>query len=169
MLEVRRSQLGDPAVFQQAVEAHVEALRAFVHTVGVSRPTAHPLVDAAVTRHSISGGPDEFEANYTIIDDMTLSLDSKKHVLLDRLALAENTAKFKILPQRKMRLATLRFNLAASKLEELRTIRDNEHIASYTRIQNAWRDIELIGAGAESDIDDLTEDNVDSWQLPTFG
>lgn len=169
MLEVRRSQLGDPKVFEEAVVAHVEALRAFVHTIGIPRPTAHPLVDAAVTRHTVSGAPDEFEANYYIVDDVTLSLDDKKHVLLDRLALAENIAKFKILPQRKMRLATLRFNLAASKIEELRTARDNEHIASYTRIQNAWRDIELIGAHAESDIDDLTEDNVDSWLLPTFG
>lgn len=172
--EVKLSQFASRSVFENAVSAHAERLNAFSKEVGKPRPVAHPLVDAALTRIVRPGKADEYVPDYHITDDTADSLegktlDDKKQILLSKLAVAENEEKFKILPRLKMRLATAKYSKAVLKLEADRTAEENEDIASYLLVQAALGKISYKAAQAESDIDDLTEDTIDSWVMPPLG
>lgn len=173
-LEVPLSVIGgQDGAFKAAVDGHIAALKAFTKTTGKPRPTAHPLVEQAIKRIQRNKQPDDFEADYTIIDDTppppVLTLEQKKEKLRSACIAAENEAKFKLLPKEKVRLAILKFQMASAKPEEERTAEEREDINSYNLVQKAWSLIELASATAESDIGDLTADTVDSWQVPTFG
>lgn len=177
--EIKLSQLQDSAAFEKAVNDQINALHAFNKTVGKPRPVAHPLVEGAIKRVQKPSG-DLYVPDYIIIDDTPApppepapppppTLEEKKVYLVNVVRTAENEAKYKILPERKFRLAITKLNIALAVKEEDRSGEQREDIASYLLIQDAYRKFELIGSQAESDIDDLTEDNVDSWLPPTFG
>lgn len=175
--EVKLSQLKDRAVFETAVAEHISRMHAFAKEVGKPRPTSHPLVEACVKRVQKLNAPDEYVADYVVVDDTPppplqpapLSLEDRKRQHQATLTQAENEAKWKILPQRRVRLAVAKIQIAMSIPEDKRTAEQNEDIASFTRVQKAWQQIELVSAQAEAELDDLTEDSIDSWQPPNFG
>lgn len=186
--EVRQSQLQDRAAFEQAVFEHVERLKEFNGSVGKPRPTAHPLIEACVKRTSYpkaSKKPDEYAADYVIIDDSPppppepapLALEDRKRMLVMELRAAEVAAKESVLPARKHRLLLLQAGAAQQKLKakdgqiDDSYLNDDEKakLAEVQRVQAGYNVIELAAAQAESDIEDLTDDTVDSWQLPQLG
>jgi len=175
--EILMSQIGGRRDdFDQAVADHIKKLHAFNSQVGKARPTAHPIVESVIKRIQVNGKPDTYVSDYVILDDTppgeephTPTLEEKKLALHRALHFAENEAKYKILPQRKVRLATVKMSTAMSTPEDKRTAEQLEDIASYLHVQKIWQSYDLIAAQAESDIDDLNEDTVDSWQPPTFG
>jgi hypothetical protein len=170
--KVMLSQIPDKAGFIKAVADHAHALKGANHQIGKPRPTAHPLVEAAVKRVR-TGKADDFVPDYVIVDDTPapvhepqLSLADKKDLLQVELMKAENDAKFKLLPRRKIRLASAKMVAAMNVAEDQRTAEQKEDIDSYERLQKAWQAIELVSAQAESDLEDLQ--NVDGWKPPTF-
>lgn len=183
--EIKLSQLQDRVQFEQAVAEHIGRLVAFGKEVGTPRPVAHPLVEAAIKRisHPKSAKlPDDYAADYVVIDDAPpppapLNLEDRKRALHAALAVAEIAAKEAILPQRKHRLTLIKLNAANVKLRITDGVVDNSALSdddkkiieSYKVIQERYTAIELIAAQAESDIEDLTEDTIDSWQQPQFG
>lgn len=173
--DIPLSQLGDQVdAFKLAVENHILRLDAFNKTVGKPRPTASPLIEASITRIQTKGQPDKYVADYNIIDDTPhapppLDLNDKKMQLHIRLLAVESMAKDAILPPRKKRLASIQYEQAMVKPEEERSDEDKAIIAHFLEINKKWLDIGALAAQAESDIEDLIEDNVDSWQVPTFG
>lgn len=175
-LEIKLSQLQDRAQFEQAVAEHVERLVAFSREVGKPRPVAHPLIEAAVKRisHPKSAKlPDDFMADYVVTDDTPpppppLNLEDRKHMLTAALRAAENAAKTAILPHRKHRLLNLNYAAVLAKPEDSYTDEDKKTIADFLSKVGAIQAIDLKAAQAESDIEDLTEDTVDSWQAPNF-
>lgn len=176
--EIKLSQIaGDRSGFEKAVAEHIAHLHAFNKAVGKPRPVAHPLVETSIKRIQAKGRADAYVPDYTLIDDLPAeaatdfkpSLEEKKVALHRQVHFAEHEAKYKILPQRKVRLAAVKMQQAMQVKEEDRTSEQNEDIASYLHVQKVWQEYDLIGAKAESDIDDLTEDTVDGWQPPTFG
>lgn len=184
-LEIRLSQLQDRAQFEQAVAEHIERLVAFSREVGKPRPVAHPLVEAAVKRvsHPKSAKlPDDFMVDYIIVDDTPpppapLNIDDRKHLLVAQLRAAEQAAKDAVMPQRKLRLLTLKMQAANAKLKydpatgiDDSDLSDDEKacIEQYKDAHAKYSAIELASAQAESDIEDLTDDTVDSWQVPQF-
>lgn len=172
--EIRLSQLEDRVVFEKAVADHVDRLTAFNKEIGKPRPVAHPLIESSIQRQVRTGQADRWYPDYVIVDDSpppppVPTLDDKKHLAHLKLVEAENAAKYKILPQRKMRLAEAKAMIAYKVKEEDRTPEQSEDIAAYELVRKLWEGIGLIGAQAESDIDDLTEETADSWQPPNFG
>jgi len=174
--EIKLSQLKNREQFEQAVAEHVARLIAFNKEVGQPRPVAHPLIEASVKRIQHPKGsklPDDYAVDYVIVDDTTvtppLSLEDRKRFIYSQLQVAEMAAKERILPGRKQRLAMLEYNLAKAKEPEVRT---PEEAAAVTLIEDAqvkFTAIELAAARAESAIEDLTQDTIDSWQLPELG
>lgn len=165
---------GQEEVFADAVGKHIAKLHAFAKTTGQPRPTASPLIEMAVTREQTEGKPDTYRPDYKIIDDTPpppppLNLEDRKSQVHMRLSMAESVAKDKILPPRKKRLLSVLYDQAIMKKEEDRTVEDNENISNFLFINKMWVDIGIIAAKAEAAIDDLTEDNIDSWQPPDFG
>lgn len=174
MLEVRLSEIkGDALAFKMAVDAHAARLLAFGKEVGKPRPMASPMVEAALKRVQVKGQPDNYEADYTIIDDTPpppapLNLEDKKVQLHYQLSLAETEIKNKIMPLRKRRLSEMQYGMAVSKKEENRSPEEINTITSFLETNKKWSNVSLIAAQAESDIEDLTEDNIESWKLPDF-
>lgn len=173
--KVLLSQIPDKAAFAATVAEHAKKLKAFNNVVGQPRPTAHPLVEASVKRVQRNNGADDYLVDYVIEDDTPKnqpahvpSLNEKKDVLQAAVVAAENAAKFAILPKRKMRLAGIKMNMALRVAEAERTAEQKEDVASFLHLQEVWERIELIGAQAESDIEDLDKNGVDNWKPPTF-
>lgn len=169
---------GQEQAFKQAVDLHIEKLHAFNTMVGQPRPVAHHLVEAAIKRVTYpvkAKKPDEFVADYTIINDMAKqedianpSFEQKIFFLHQQIAIAENEAKHKLLPQKKVRLAAFKAGTAAAKDPKKRTAEEKEDIASFDRVQKAWHKIELQSAQAEHDLADVTPKTIDKWKLPKF-
>lgn len=173
--EIHTSQFwngADQAAFENAVQDYINTLHAFNMVVGKPRPTAvHPLVERAVKRIQTQGQPDKYVADFVVVDDTPppLSLEEKKHKLVSDLRFAENAAMEKILPARKIRLAHIKYSDAMSLDESVRTATHQEDIALITTVQGTRAQYTLKAAQAEADIEDLTEQTIDSWQLPEFG
>jgi hypothetical protein len=169
------SQLSNPDLFKSEVEKHIERLHAFNLQVGKPRPTAHPLVEASIKRIQVKGKPDKYVPDYEIIDDRQkaeelnapqLTLEDKKTILTQRLREAERKAIEKVMPFRKQRLwRTLCQNILKRPPEE-HTPEDSAYLNKAKAIDAAFAEIGLKAAYAEAAIEDLTDSNIDSWQLP---
>lgn len=173
--EIRISQFWDGAdqiAFENAVQDYINTLHAFNMVVGKPRPAAiHPLVERAIKRIQEPGRPDRYVADYEIIDDTPPppSLEDKKNKLMSELRQAESVSMNEILPHRKVRLLNLKHAAAVAVDETERTIQHNEDIAHMANIKEIYDRFSLIAAQAESDIEDLTEQTIANWHLPTFG
>lgn len=174
-LQVHLSRIGgNTTAFDAAVTDHIAKLAEFTQTVGKPRPTAHSLVEQAIKRVQHTIGPDTYEPDYEYVNDIPpppppLTIEDKKNQLHSEVIKAETEAKNKILPPRKMRHLNYSYETATHKLEEERTPEDVENIKNFIETNNKWAAIGRIAAQAESDIEDLTEDNVYTWQIPEFG
>lgn len=161
----------DQAAFENAVQDYINTLHAFNMVVGKPRPTAvHPLVEKAVKRVQTQGQPDKYVADYVVVDDRPPpSLEEKKHKLVSELRFAENAVMEKVLPARKIRLAHIKYNDALSLDESVRTAEHEKDIALVVTMHGVREQNALKAAQAEADIEDLTEQTIDSWQPPDFG
>lgn len=176
--EIRLSQLGGKREeFEAAVASHVERLKKFSTEVGTPRPVAHPLVEASVQRISYPKAdkrPDDFVADYVIVDDTPpapppLNLDDRKAILLASLRRAEQAAAEKAFPLLRRRLFNLKAAGALNKPEAERNEADKAIIIEFNYTQERFKAIELQAAEAEAALEDVTEDTIDSWQVPDFG
>lgn len=173
--EIRLSQIGGHIdEFRVAVEEHIAKLTAFNKEVGKPRPTAPAIIEAAIKRTQLPKQPDQYEADYVVIDDTpppppALTLEDKKNILHAKLGAAENAAKFAIMPPRKRRLSEMQYQAAVAKKEEDRSSEENETIAAFINTNKKWTAVSLAAAQAESDIEDLVEGNIDNWELPNLG
>lgn len=170
-------QFGGREKFDLAVAGHIANMQAFTKTKGKPRPMTSALVELALKRITYPvtmKKPDEYVSDYIVVDDTPpppppLNLADRKSQLTATLHIAENAALENILPFRKRRLASIEVNTAFQKNEEDRTDADKEVIASYNSMQERMSAVVLMAAQAESDIEDLTDDNINSWQPPNFG
>lgn len=174
MFEVRFTEIdGRVDDFKQLVENHIVRLTAFNKEVGKPRPIAAPIVEACIKRTQVKGQPDSYSAEYTIVDDRPpapapLNLEDKKIQLHSKLSVVEIEVKNKVTPPRKRRLAEMQYHAAIVKKKEDRTAEEVEAIDTFMTMNKKWTAVSLLAAQAESDIEDLTEDNVDSWQVPNL-
>lgn len=177
-LEIKLSQLQDRAQFEQAVAEHIERLVAFNREIGKPRPVAHPLIEAAVKRVSHPKAaklPDDFMADYVIVDDTPpppppLNLEDRKRALVAQLRAAEAAAKEAVLPQRKLRLLNLNYQQAMATLtKDVINSEAEQVVKGFHATLERFQAVELHAAKIESDIEDLTDDTIDSFQVPNFG
>lgn len=183
--EIKLSQLQDREQFEQAVADHVDKLIAFNRETDTPRPIAHPLIEASVKRICHPKGsklPDDYAVDYVIVDDTPpapppLNLSDRKLMLMAQVRSAEQAAKEAVLPQRKHRLFNIKATAVAVKLKYVDGKPDQSDLSEEEvgvlkeadSVRTAYAAIELIAAQAESDIEDLTDDTVDKWQVPDFG
>jgi hypothetical protein len=171
MLTIPLSHLdGKRAEFEVAVANYIHAMVAFGREEGKPRPTAHSLVELAVKRIEKKGKPDDYAADYTIVDDTpVVTLADKKLKCHAAIVAAENAARYKILPERRVRLVSIQHGIATAKPEAERTDADKAAISFYEDVSKKWNEITLLGATAEAALEDLTDDTVDTWSPPQFG
>lgn len=183
--EIPLSQLQNREQFEQAVAEHADKLAAFTRTTGEPRPVAHPMIEASIKRisHPKSAKlPDDYVVDYVIVDDTPpppppLNLADRKALLHGQLRAAEQAAKEAVLPQRKHRLLFLQAQNASRKIKFIEgkqdesdlTAEEQASLVQVKTVQDTYANIELLSAQAESDIEELTDDTVDTWQVPNFG
>jgi hypothetical protein len=158
--------------FEAEVHKFVQAKKDHLKTEGVPAPAAHPAVEAAVRR--IPGSktqPDDFVADYEILDDMPPppTLDEKKAALAQQylgqaVAMVEG-----ITPPLKKRMMGFQLSDAhARKAAGTATDSDDAIIAQHQDLSKKhdaiWRHLAQI----ESQIDDLTADQIDVWKATPF-
>jgi hypothetical protein len=161
--------------FAQAVEEYRQARLDHSTTIGEPAPLPKiPEIDACVIRlPADADNGDRFMADFVIVDDLppppappTLAEKKQKHMIAVRRL--EQAAYDTIIPPLKERLWSLTYSEIVGKPEEERSADDKvfleQHNARMTKRLKATRH----GARLESQIDDLTEDTVDSWKAPEF-
>jgi hypothetical protein len=178
-LKLYRSQV--PEGFEEAVEAHRQALLSHRFTVDVPAPIApSTLVEAAISRVQYpvkDKKPDDFVVDYVVEDDPPpppKSFQDKKFTLMNEVLAAERTLSQQILPAGKARLFHIRTNdiLMAKQTAELAkqpdpTTPEDEKFLSLQKERIARLDELNRGvAQALSDIEDLNEQTIDGWQMP---
>jgi hypothetical protein len=168
--QVNASQLPDRAQFEKDVNDHIAKLHAFNYSKDprAARPTAHPLVMACLKRIQKPGLPDQYVADYEIVEDNKMTLEEKKDLLVGKLHYLEGKAREKVFPRRKLRLFNTRINVVQGKPAPDHTDEDKAVLERYKEINAKLGAIHLAGAEAEAAIEDLTEENIDTWQPPTF-
>jgi hypothetical protein len=174
-----------PFDFEDEVKKFVQAKKDHLLTEGVPAPTHHPWVEMSVRRIpgqvERSGGmtiiqPDDFVPDYTIIDDTPPppSLAEKKAKIADEINRQAEALASQIAPPLKRKLFDVRIRDAhqaaglAQAAHQEPSAADKatiaEHEARNAKIDAIYRHV----AELESQIHDLTEDQVDVWKGAPF-
>ncbi len=176
-LTLLRSQV--PEKFEENVEAYRQALLAHRFTVGVPAPIpASALVERAVKRVQYpvkQKKADDFVIDYVIEEDPLPSFQERKDTIFNDVLVAEAAMRKSLLPPPgKMRLQQIKINdvlvakhrAAQGKApdptspEDEKLLNDQKELA--VRLDELNRDV----AQALSDVEDLTEQTIDGWQMP---
>ena len=171
--------------FETEVRNFVQAKKDHLNTEGVPAPTHHPWVEASVRRIAgeiqRSGATtiihsDDFVPDYQIVDDTPPppTLDDKKAKLAQDVGMQANALAEKILPRLKRKLFDFQAGDAAKAIalaQEAQQEPDpvhkfawDAHLARQEKVEAIYRH----AAELESQIHDLTEDQVDVWQGAPF-
>lgn len=135
---------------------------------GTPRPTAHPLIEACVRRVPQPKGPDDFVVDYIMVDDLPppqsplLILRQKKDVLFSKITLLEKDKLDALWPPGKRRLQVLNQNEILAKGEKT-TDEEKKILLEFKEMLGQYQAIEKRAAVLFSEIEDLTEENIDSW------
>lgn len=174
MLQVLKSQIDAlPFDYREAVRQHAIALEKHRFSTGSPMPVAHPLVEAAIVRVRSPGPPekpDDIRAEYQIVDDTPPpppdpTLEQKKAGLYQAIQQAETAAIMAVEPPGRARLIELDAQEAFAKREEDRTEADNDAIDVFMRYQDDVKAIRRRAANAMAEVDALTAETVDAWQV----
>lgn len=174
MRQLYKSQMKDPDGFVAQVEAFIKELDAFAFKIGEPRPAADPLVESVLKRIQVEGKPDKYVADYEIIDDVSPlpphTLEEKKMELERKVLAAVGIARDKIIPRRKLRL----WQITAAKLPWAKPVKERSSEEQklfdfHDKLNEQFNRIAEQAANAEYEIEELTEANIDGWQIPTIG
>ena len=174
-----------PFDFDDEVRRFLQAKKDHLTTEGEPAPTSHPWVEMSVKRIpgeiQRSGAttiihPDDFVMDYRIEDDTPLppTLDEKKAKLAEEINKQANAMVQKILPPLKRKLWEFEANDAARAIgvaqaanqepDAVHKFAWDAHIARTEKVGAIYRH----AAELESQIHDLTEDQVDVWKGAPF-
>lgn len=157
--------------FGGAVDAYIKELQAHRFTTGEAAPSPpHGLVELVVARVQTPGKPDDFVANYRIVDDTPPppSLADRKAALAVSAQQQADAALAKVSPPLKRRLAMLRVHEAANVPKDKMTAAHVATLKAATDRSAKEAAIMLNLAQMESDIDDLTSATIDAWKPTPF-
>lgn len=172
-----------PFDFEQAVRDFVQAKKDHLSTEGMPAPTAHHMVEAAVTRipgtvefdddgaaRPDTQQPDDFVENYEIVDDTPPppTIEERRAAVAAQISAAAQAAVAKIIPPLKLRLWQMHLSEAMAVPEDERT---DAHKATIAENDERARREYLIHrhlAEMESQLHDLPDDMVDIWKPAPF-
>lgn len=178
MIKVPLSSIESPAAFAAALEAHRAAVEA--HMMGkpdVPAPIVDELLAALVQRVPDVGpveqrGPDRIVVGeYEVFDDTPPppTLADRKQEFCMRLQQAAEAARNSVLSPARANLLAFDVADAVSVPEEMRTAAQVAAIELHTAYSSRCADISRVVARALVEIDELTDGDVASWLLPSFG
>jgi hypothetical protein len=104
--------------------------------------------------------------DYELIDDLPPppTLRQRKDALITKIALAERDVLDKILsPPGKRRMEALKLNDIAGKKENEHTHEEKQLLAAFTAQQNRVKAMHHKAAALQSDVEDLTEETIESF------
>lgn len=161
-----------PFDFAEAVEAHRLALIEHRQT-GNATPTADPRVEAAVRRIIVpleEVRPDDFVADFEIVDDTPPAPTpaERRAQLLNSVQVAQAEAAAKVISPARARLLSMDVSRVYAKPAESRTPADDAIFAQHAAIQARLNALTYHTATLEVDIEELADDQLDSWQMTAF-
>lgn len=169
--------------------ALIEDMPAAERYVSLAVPAAPVEVDAAIRRTPRENGATEFTADYEIVGP---SFETKKARLFDQVSAAERDAIAAVVPAGKVRAFhfremdirkadSIRYQTAvvglakdvqppdfASFTAENRPLSDNRFLDEQAAREDQRNEIMRWAAGLHSDIEDLTSDTIDAWEMKPF-
>jgi len=167
-LQIPLSQIGDPKDFMARVAAFQNAKIAHQGTVGEAAPREHDLVEQCVRRVAREDGPDYFEVlPFDIVDDRP-SLRSRKDALIHQVSAQEAALMEASLPPGKRRFDGLKAGDLLRKPQAERSDAEQKFLADRDARLAREDAIQRHAAQLMSDIEDLTEATIETWQLPPF-
>ncbi len=168
-LQVLKSQLAG-VDFAEVVEEHRQALLAHRFTIGEPAPVAHSMISAAVRRVQEVGQPDDFVADFEVIDDTPPppSLEHRRNDLLVLVRTAEIAAARAVMGDGKLRLLSLDARTAMLKPVDERTAEDIATLKTLNDVTAKRSAIERHGATLEAEIEDLPADKIAAYKFEPF-
>ncbi len=181
--QIKQSTINEVGIkeFHKEVEALRQAKLDHRFTQNTPVPVVHPLLDQAIRRvpaalvsdnPPVHDGPDDFVIDYEIIDDLPKPDEKKQHLrgvfLTEETRIGNN-----ILPPGKRRITNLRIIEIEDKISRDRgdtnlSQEDKDFMADVQKKKDQLDKLHRFGAQVESEIEDLTEENIDSWVMPSF-
>lgn len=186
-LRIPRAQAGTD--FEARVEAHRQTKLAHHQTVGVPAPAEHPLVEAAVKRVSRGADPDDYVADFEVIEP---TLEEKKRDLVAQIGKDQQAALEGAMTSGKRRVhifavSDLRVKIAAdyaSATEKTRADKvdppslddflkilppsETALLAMHDRLLAHQDKIMRHAAKLHAQIEDLTSADIDLWKPEPF-
>ncbi|MGM4999244.1 hypothetical protein AB8A05_10960 [Tardiphaga sp. 538_B7_N1_4] len=161
-----------PFDFAEAVEAHRLALIEHRQT-GNATPTHDPRVEAAVRRVIVpleEGRPDDFVADFEIVDDTPPPPTSSEQraKLLRNIQVEHAAAAARVISPARARLLSMDVSRVYAKPAESRTPADDAIFAQHAAIQARLNALTYHTATLEVEIEELADDQLDSWQMTAF-
>lgn len=162
-LQIKSSEIGDPAAFAARVEAFRQAKLAHHQTVDEPAPVEHHLVESCIRR--VPGeDADDYVADYEIIMP---TLDEQKAELTANVHKAEAYALHAKLSPAKRRLHSYQLADVVGKNEE-QTEEGKAVIATHHELAEHANKIGRHAAQLLSEIEDLDEETIKTWQPAPF-
>lgn len=162
-----------PEDFEKLVEEYRQCMLLHRFTVGVSAPYAPPIIADCIKRvNQGKGKPDDFVADYEIIDDTPPpppepTFEVKKLKLRAEVSSAERSAIDAIMPPGKRQLLALKVRMI-TRLPADQTEEEKKLISIYASTDFEISAIQFRAAEMQVEIDHLTEAEIDQWQVKPF-
>lgn len=138
--------------------------------VSLAVPAAPVEVDAAIKHTPREDGTTEFAADYEFVGP---SFETKKARLFDQVSAAERDAIAAVVPAGKVRAfqfreADIRKADQQRHVGEDRPLSDTRFLDEQAAREDQRNEIVRWAAGLHSDIEDLTPDTIDAWEMKPF-
>jgi hypothetical protein len=178
--------LGDVSseAFAALVEAHIATLREYdAHEAIVRKhaadpdmkpedrwttlavPVPAPEIDAAIRRTPKEDGTTEFAADYELVGP---SLEAKKQWLVDLVSAAEHQAMIGVLAPRKVRAYQFHEADILKADAARRSPQDRRFLEEQAAREDQRQEIARWGANLHCEIEDLTEETIDGFEVKPF-
>lgn len=157
-----------PYDFVRAVEEHRAALLAHRFS-GDAAPTADSVVEQALCRVRREGEPDDFVADYEVIEDVVpSSATDQRQSLLAALRQAEISAREAVIGAGRLRRLGLDVSRVLAKADNDRTTDDRAVLATYASIQERLERVQYHAAIQEEALETVSAADLAGWHWEPF-
>jgi hypothetical protein len=169
-LQIPLSQIVDVNTFKARVATFREARLAHHQTLGEPAPIEHPLIEACVRRIPRGKEADDWVLDYEIVDDpkTVLTLRQQKDALIAEVIKTEAELMNVSLPPGKRRFHEITAYEISRKPLEDHDVVDRQFLAARNIRLDREAAIQRHAAHLMNQIEDLTEETIESWQPAPF-
>jgi hypothetical protein len=151
--------------FIARVEAFRQARLAHHQTVDIPAPIEHPLIESCIKRMPQTDGPDDYVADYQIVDP---PLEKRKAELVAEIERQASVVIDKAMSPGKRRLFQFSVSDVSGKKPETITDADKIMMAKHQLLSVHNEAVGRHAAKLHAQIEDLTEDTIKTWTPEAF-